>query len=71
MVNELLKERRKLLQTAIIFGVGCLGLAAFFLVGIFKNTDAFTLALNLVFILGFGVLSYSSYKKYSNQKNQL
>ena len=69
MVNELLIERRKLLLTAIIFGVGCLVLASFFLVGIFKSTDVVVLVLDLIFTIGFGILSYSSFKKYSNLKN--
>jgi len=69
MTNELLIGRRKLLLTAIIFGVGCLGLAAFFLIGISKSANVLDLVLDFIFMLGFGVLSHASFKKYSNLKN--
>jgi hypothetical protein len=71
MGDELVVKKRKLLQNAIIFGVGCVGLAAFFLIGIFVSKDTTVLALDLLFAIGLGLFSYQSFKGYKILKDNL
>lgn len=70
--QELLVEKRKLLLTAIIFGVGCIGLLVFFLIAIINsNKDVFVLALDLLFAAGFAAFSYQTFRRFKILNNAL
>lgn len=57
--------KRNTLLTAIIFGIGCVGLLIFFLVAVNKGLGSITvLALDLIFTIGFGNFCYQSFRNY-------